>query len=353
MKVILGQGARPHEEYLDFARQLGLEGVQFNTPDLPGDARWELDDLIGLRRACEERGLGLEAIENLPNSFYERAMLGLPGRDEEIENVCATITNLGRAGVPVLGYNFMPTSVWRTALASVGRGGAVVTEFDLTVAENPEFADRVLIARRDQRVEDAKDSWQRGAYLVDGARATDEDMWDNYLYFARAVLPVAEAAGVRLALHPDDPPVPSLGGVARIFRSVDALKRASEALPSSAWALQLCLGTVSEMGGEPAVLEAIEYFGPRDQIAYVHFRDVIGTVPSFRETFLGEGNFDPVRVIETLVRCGFAGCLLDDHTPALIGDSAYGHRGRAHAIGFLQGILATIQADHNPPAAAP
>jgi len=346
MRVILGQGARPHREYLDFACQLGLEGVQFNTPDLPGAARWELDDLLALRAACEARGLRLEAIENLPNSFYERAMLGLPGRDEDIENVCATIANLGRAEVPILGYNFMPTSVWRTALASVGRGGALVTEFDLEIAEDPALADRVLIARRDQRVEDSKDSWQQGAHIVEGVRANDADMWDNYLYFARAVLPVAEAAGVRLALHPDDPPVPSLGGVARIFRSVDALKSAAEALPSPAWALQLCLGTVSEMGGEPAVIEAIEHFGPRDQIAYVHFRDVIGTVPSFRETFLGEGNFDPVRVIQALARAGFTGCLLDDHTPALTGDSPYGHRGRAHAIGFLQGVLATI--DHRP-----
>jgi mannonate dehydratase len=345
MRVALGQGVRPQAEYLDFARQLGLEGVQFNTPGLPGESRWEFDDILALRRACEARGLRLEAIENLPNRFYQRAMLGLPGRDEEIENVRATIANLGRAGVPVLGYNFMPTSVWRTAILPAGRGGALVTEFDLAVAQDPDRVDQVLIARRDQRVEDAKDSWQRGAHLVTGSRATDDEMWDNYRYFAQAVLPVAEAVGVRLALHPDDPPVPELAGVARIFRSVEALKRAAEVASSPAWTVQLCLGTVSEMGGQSAVLESIEHFGPRGQIAYVHFRDVIGTVPSFRETFLGEGNFDPVRVIRTLARSGFDGFLIDDHTPALVGDSAYGHRGRAHAIGYLQGILATLDSD--------
>ena len=345
MRVALGQGVRPDAEYLDFARQLGLTGVQFNTPDLPGDARWELDDIVALRETCEARGLRLEAIENLPNRFYERAMLGRPGRDEEIENVRATIASLGRAGVPVLGFNFMPTSVWRTALVAAGRGGAVITEFDLSVAEDPAQADRVLIARRDQRVDDAKDSWQRGAHLATGAHATDAEMWDHYAYFMEAVLPVAEEAGVRLVLHPDDPPVPELAGVARIFRSVEALKRAAEVVPSPAWAVQLCLGTVSEMGGEAAVLEAVEHFGPRGQIAYVHLRDVTGTVPSFQETFLGEGNFDPVRVIRTLARVGFTGFLLDDHTPALVGDSAYGHRGRAHAIGYLQGILAALGAD--------
>jgi len=348
MRVVLGQGARPQDDYLAFASQLGLRGVQFNTPDLPGTARWELSDIVALEQECAARGLHLEAIENMPNSFYERAMLGLPGRDEDIENVCATIRNLGKAGVPVLGYNFMPASVWRTALAPIGRGGAVVTAFDLEAADDPEFLENVLVARRDKRPEDAKDSWQRGAHFILKRTVSDDEMWDNYLYFARAVFPVAEDAGVRLALHPDDPPVPALGGIARIFRSVDALERAAELVDSEAWALELCLGTVSEMGGEPDVLRAIEYFGPRGQIAYVHFRDVIGTVPRFREAFLGEGNFDPVRVIRALRRVGFDGFLIDDHTPELIGDSSYGHRGRAHAIGLMQGILMAIAAEDDP-----
>lgn len=342
MRVVLGQGARPQDDYLNFASQLGLQGVQFNTPDLPGTTRWEVADILALKRACAARGLRLEAIENMPNAFYERAMLGLPGRDEEIKNVCATIRNLGEAGVPVLGYTFLPASVWRTGLAPIGRGGAVVSEFDLETANDPEFTRNVLVARRDKRPEDAKDSWQRGAHFALEHAVSDDEMWDNYLYFARAVFPVAEAAGVRLALHPDDPPVPMLGGVARIFRSVEALKRASELVDSRAWALELCLGTVSEMGGEPAVLEAIEHFGSRGEIAYVHFRDVIGTVPCFREAFLGEGNFDPVRVIRALRRVGYDGFLIDDHTPELIGDSPYGHRGRAHAIGLMQGILMAI-----------
>src|SRR5271169_5333736 len=102
MRIVLGQAARATEEYLAFASQLGATGVQLNTPDLPGERRWELKDLVALREKVEGYGLRLEAIENVPNQFYENAMLGRAGRDEEIENMAATITNIGKAGIPVL-----------------------------------------------------------------------------------------------------------------------------------------------------------------------------------------------------------------------------------------------------------
>jgi mannonate dehydratase len=320
-------------------------GVQFNTPDLPGDQRWELDDLIGLRTRVESYGLRLEAIENIPNQFYEKAMFGLDGRDEEIDNVAATVRNLGRAGIPALGFHWMPASVWRTDLAPVGRGGAVVSAFDLTFSEEAGNADRILVARRDRRVEDQKDSWSRGALFDVPVQVGDQDMWSNFEYFIKALGPVAEEAGVRLALHPDDPPVPELAGVARIFRSVDALERAVGIWPGPGFAIELCLGTVSEMGGEQAVLDAVRYLGPRDKIAYVHLRDVRGTVPSFVECFLGEGNYNPARVIRELHRVGYDGFILDDHTPAMVGDSAYGHRGRAFALGYIQGLIEMMELD--------
>ena len=167
------------------------------------------------------------------------------------------------------------------------------------------------------------------------------------------MLPVAEQAGVRLALHPDDPPVEvPLGGAARIFTSPGAMIGAHQAARGSpAWGIGLCLGTVSEMGGERSVNEVIDYFGPRGAICYVHFRDVQGTVPSFRECFLGEGNYDPAAVLRRLAASGFDGFLIDDHVPAMVGDpgtwgdtssAAYCSRGRAHAIGYLQGLLRAL-----------
>lgn len=345
MRIGVGQAARATDEYLAFASQLGVSGVQLNTPDLPGERRWDVGDLIALREKVEGYGLELEAIENVPNAFYEDAMLGRPGRDEDIENVAATIRNMGTAGIPILGFNWMPASVWRTDLSPVGRGGAVVSGFDLAIAEDDGQADKVLVARRDRRVEDQKDSWSRGALFDIPGPRSDADMWSAYEYFVDALVPVAEEAGVRLALHPDDPPVASLGNVARIFRSVDALKRAVEISPGPGFGIELCLGTVSEMGGEEAVLEAIRFLAPRHKIAYVHLRDVKGTVPEFVECFLGEGNYRPARVIRELRQHGFDGFILDDHTPALIGDSPYGHRGRAFALGYIQGLIDMMELD--------
>lgn len=345
MRIAVGQAARATDEYLDFGSQLGVAGAQFNTPDLPGEQRWELADLVALRERVESRGLVLEAIENIPNHFYEKVMLGLPGRDEEIEHVIATVRNIAKAGIPILGFNWMPNSVWRTDLSPTGRGGAVVSGFDLSLVEERSREGKLLVARRDRRVEDRKDSWSEGAMYDLGVERTDQEMWENYEYFAGAVVPVAEEAGIVLALHPDDPPVPSLGGIARIFRSVNALVRAADLSPGPGFGFELCLGTISEMGGEAAVLQAIRSLGPRGKITYVHLRDVKETVPAFVECFLGEGNYRPAAIIRELRRVGFDGFILDDHTPALVGDSPYGHRGRAFALGYIKGLIDMMDLD--------
>jgi len=337
MRVIAGQSPSITDEFLAYARQLGLSGVQVNTPDLPGAERWEYSDLVAMRKACEDAGLRLEAIENIPVSFYRRCMLGEPGRDREIENVKRTIENIARAGIPILGYHWMPLSVWRTSIAPDGRGGAVATTFDARIAEDPSRRSDIYFAARDERLDD---TWVRG--LPGKPRpVSTEQMWDNYLYFMERVLPAAEDSGLRLALHPDDPPTPHLDGVARIFSSVQGLAKAAALFPSQCWAVDLCLGTVSEMGGQAAVMEAIAVLGPLGKIAYVHLRDVIGTVPRFSECFLGEGNYDPVAVLKALRDVGFDSFILDDHVPRVVGDSDYGHRARAYTIGYIQGLLRT------------
>ncbi|MFF4753829.1 mannonate dehydratase [Streptomyces sp. NPDC002514] len=317
-----------------FAHQLGLAGVQLHTPDvLPGrDGFWSLAELRALRERCDGDGLAIDGLENVPLAHFWKVQRGLPGRDEQIENYQRTIRNLAAVGIDLLGYNFLATYVWRTEMSAQGRGGALVTAFDL--ADVP--AGNALAGYR-----------LTPHHPVDEPITADR-MWANHQYFLDAVLPVAEEVGVRLALHPDDPPTDEpLGGIARIFTSPDALVRArGQAGGSPSWGLNLCLGTVSEMAGEQSVNEVIDRLGP--VIFYVHFRDVRGTVPSFRECFLGEGNFDPARVIRRLDDAGFDGFLIDDHVPAMIGDvdtwgdissEAYCSRGRAHAIGYLQGVL--------------
>ena len=299
---------------------------------LPGDHQWEYEDLLALRLKTEEHGLKFEAIENVPLHFYDKVMLGLPGRDEQLEHYCATIRNMGRAGIPILGYHFTPNSVWRTPPAE-GRGGARVTAFDMAQVEAATPAEqRAFAVVRSAAIDEQ---------FAAGRVVSAAEMWENYAYFLNAVLPVAESSHVTLALHPDDPPVPALGGIARIFKSVDDFKQGYDLSGGSpAWALDLCLGCCSEMpGGATNVQEMIEYFVPKGRIAYVHFRDVQGTVPQFAECFIGEGNYNAAATMRLLQARGFTGFLLDDHVPQMEGDTGWGHRGRAHAIGYMQGLL--------------
>ncbi|MEZ4562295.1 MAG: mannonate dehydratase [Thermomicrobiales bacterium] len=327
MRIAIGNFPVASDERLTFAKQLGLNGVVLNTPQLPATQRWEyMDiphearrweylDLVELRTRCENHGLRLEAIENVPIDFYDKIMLGLPGRDEQLENYQAIIRNMGAAGIPILGYHWMPNTVWRTSFSTPGRGGADCTAFDMALVEH--------------------------APLTHGRVFDADEMWANYAYFMRAVMPVAEEAGVTLALHPDDPPVPMLGGIARLFGTRAGLERAFAIAPSANHGLDLCLGSWSETGED--VIETIEHFGALDRIVYVHFRDVQGTVPKFQECFLGEGNYDPVAVMLALKRTGFTGFILDDHTPRVVDDTLWCHRGRAHETGYLQGLLAAIE----------
>jgi len=164
------------------------------------------------------------------------------------------------------------------------------------------------------------------------------------------VLPIAEASGVRLALHPDDPPLETLGGISRLFWNHTCLRDVVDDFGSSpGFGLEFCLGTVSEMGpgADTLLLEFVE----RNAVAYVHFRDVRGYVPRFEEAFLGEGNLDVVGLLRRLIDADFDGFLIDDHVPLLDGDpeigddwvkSPYAFRGRAYANGFLQGMVKAL-----------
>lgn len=335
MRIAIGQFNQLTEDKLRFAQQIGVRGVQMNTPQLPGDTHWQATDLRALVDKCNAYDLTLEAIENVPIHFYDKVMLGLPGRDEQISHYQATIRAMSSAGIPILGFHWMPNSVWRTDRRAPGRGDARVTRFDMSDIDAAGGAE-AYVMKRDERMSTM--------VVQDEPLLTHDQMWENYEYFMRAVLPVAEENGVRLALHPDDPPVPMLGGVPRIFGSVEGFEKGMEIANSSAWGLDLCLGCCSEMpGGKLDVMRMIERFGPIGKIFYVHFRDVQGNVPAFQECFIGEGNYNPAEVMLALKRVGFDGFLLDDHVPHMDDDSDWQHRGRAHAIGYMQGLMRMME----------
>ncbi|WP_313691830.1 mannonate dehydratase [Halorarum halobium] len=324
MRVGVGQFMHPTEERLRYIKQLGVDDIQLNMYETPlladsenplsGAEKWEYEELLHLRTRINDAGLRLNAIENVPLSFYDDVMLGREGREEQLENVKETIRNVGRVGIPVLGYHWAPNGVWRSATNRKIRGGATTTAF-----ERSEMGDVPLSFDREY---------------------TEAELWDNYEYFIEEVLPVAEEAGVSLALHPNDPPIESIGGVPLLFRNFESFQRAMDLYETDNHGLNLCLGTWSEMHED--LFDVIEYFGSRDEILYVHYRDVEGKVPAFTETFVDEGNYDEYEVLEALRNVGFSGMMIPDHVPKLEGDEPWKHRGRAYTVGYLKGMLKSL-----------
>ena len=317
MRLGLGSVSEVTDEILAFGAQVGATDVVVAEQAVPSEkGYYDYLDLLHMRTRIEDSGLKLFAIENIPPEHCDKILAGLPGRDEQIENWCRSLTNMGKAGIPVLGYHFMVLSVWRTSNTTPGRGQARVTSFDYDLVKD--------------------------APLTELGEISDDQMWDNYTYFLKAVMPVAEKAGVKMCLHPDDPPISPIAGVARIFRSHESLKRLTEIVPSDYNGLEFCQGTVSEMPED--VLEAIRYFGSRDKIFYVHFRNVSGPVPTFDETFIDEGHVDMLEAMKLYKEIGFDGPMIDDHSPMVVQDPGYGYRSRAYSLGYMRALMDAVEA---------
>ncbi len=316
MRPGFGQFNVATPEFLQFAAQYGATDVLLNTPLLPGADRWELADLVKLRLSVEQWGLKLTALENVPTRFYDHIMLGGPNRDQQIENMIYTVRNIARAGIPIFGYNWMPSHVWRTPPAMI-RGGAVATAYDHSLGSQlPLTHDR--------------------AY-------SEEEMWTHLEEWIRIITPVAEEEGIRLGIHPCDPPVESLGGIPQLLRSFDAYKRLVEIYPSDANAIEFCQGSFAEMSDSVDIYEKIRYFGSRKKILYVHFRNVSGTVPKFHEEFVNTGYVDMFKAMQIYHEVGFDGFFIDDHVPQTFQDTAWGHLGRAFANGYIQGLIEAVK----------
>ncbi|MFN8523891.1 MAG: mannonate dehydratase [Chloroflexota bacterium] len=316
MRIAIGLPSDATEEHLIFAKQLGCDSVVLATPArLPGSERWEYEDLVRLRQWVESYGLRIEAIQNTPHSFWMKVRLGEAGREAELENYLQTIRNVARAGIPVLAHNFRPHPLYRTS-TELGRGSAEVTVY-----------------RRSELKPE----------LTFGREISAEEMWANYEYFAVPASLAAEEAGIRIAVHPDDPNDVPVGGVARIFSTFEGFERASQMIKSKAWGLLFCIGCWTEMGGTENVLRGIRHFGPQGRLVYVHFRDIKGTVDDFRECFLGEGVLDVVAAMKALKEVGFTGPIIDDHAPRMLGDDDPWHfRARSYQTGYLMGLMRAV-----------
>ena len=332
MKIILGAIKEFNDDALIMARQLGAEGFHFNTPPIAtsDEQFWSERSLRWLKEYTEKFELKLEMIENVPIRFFDKILLGLDGRDEQIENYIKTLHNMGKVGIPILGHHFCPTWAWRTSITTPTRGGATCTAFDAEQAKAGVNAYTVSA----KHMVDLKSS---------GCVPTAESLWKNYEYFVKAVMPEAEKAGVKLIVHPSDPPLREVAGVERIFISPDDFRRAEKIANSEAFGINFCIGTFSQLGGEETVMEMIDEFVTRGKVHMVHFRDVQGTVEHFQECFLGDGRMNPARVMKALYDAGYQGLMLDDHVPFLTGDTRWGHTARSNAFGYLRGMLKVLQ----------
>ena len=288
-------------------------GVKHGVIRLPEDDCFDPTDLSQIKDVTNRflsRGITPLIVEPLPNALHDHIKAGDEMKDECIEKFIKLMKNLKETTIDTVCFNFMAHYGWtRTSSELPERGGAKVTGFKL---------------------ENFKD---------DGTVISKERIWSNYEYFIKAVIPYAERYGIKLALHPDDPPLSSLGGVARIFTSLDAIKRGINTVKSENLGVTFCQACYYLMGED--VESAAKELA--DKIFFIHFRNVRGNKFDFSETFHDNGEIDMARLMRVYTESGINVPIRVDHVPTLLGEdigqAGYDALGRLFAIGYLKGII--------------
>jgi mannonate dehydratase len=355
MKV--GLGLYRHmltRDYYDFARQAGCThliihlvdyfnqgatnprnnqptGAKYDPWGVAGDPEklWTAGEMTRMRNEIEDAGLQLAAIENLDPAHWHDILLDGPLRSKHIENVKTIVRRMGESGIPVLGYNFSLAGVCGRVTTRSGRGNAITLGMDGPADDEPVPNGMIWNMVYDQKAPPGT--------LPPISR---EELWRRLQRFLEEVLPVAEQSGVRLAAHPDDPPMPTMRRQPRLVYQPYMYQKLIDLAPSPSNALELCVGTIAEMS-EGNAYDAVDNYSKQGKIAYLHLRNVVGKVPHYRETFIDEGDVDMIRILSILKRNHFDGVIIPDHTPQM-SCAAPWHAGMAHTMGFILAAKAML-----------
>lgn len=310
------------EEDLTFAKQMGVEYVNIPT----GGEKATLENFVRLKQKVDAAGLKVWNIGNSNVHNMPEVTLNLPGRDQKIEEYKQYLRNLAKAGIFYTTYAHMGNGIWSSERETT-RGGAPARAF---------------------RQETAKGIWAGKTFegpLTHGRKYSKEEIWENYTYFIKQVVPVAEETGIRIGIHPDDPPVPELGGVPRcIFGNFDGYMKALDIANSPNIGVCLCCGTWLEGGKYTGkdVVSAAREFAKLGKLWKIHFRNVTGPIPYFVETFVDNGYMDMSKIMKALVESDFRGVVIADHVPNMVGGRLVGW---AYSIGYIKALLARANAD--------
>jgi mannonate dehydratase len=308
-KLCAQSSAKPTDDELLFLKQLGAQYVSVgSTPDLR-----TAEGFQQIKKRYADAGITVWNIGNTDVHNMPEVTLNLPGRDRKVEEYKQYLRNLGKAGIYYTTYAHMANGIWNSGRSTIR--GSSGREFDMA------SPNKVGVWAGTQFHEP----------LSHGREYTKDEIWANYTYFIKQVAPVAEEVGVRIGIHPDDPPAPILAGVPRcIFSNFEGYKRAMEIANSPNVGICLCCGTWLEggpqlTGKDPE--EMIRYFGA-EKIWKIHFRNVSAPLPHFVETFMDNGYYDMYKIMKALHDVNYDGIVILDHTPGMQGghnaEQAYG-----------------------------
>lgn len=293
----------------DFAKQCGVNDGVIRLPeddefDICDKSHWQ-----SVYKTFTDYGIKPRVIEPMPNRLHDHIKTGDQKRDEAIDQVIKMLPVMDSLDLRIICFNFMAHVGWcRTSFEVIERGGALVTGFN---------------------VDDYKET---------APEITEKQLWDNYAYFIKAVMPYAERYGIKFALHPDDPPIPKLGNVSRIMVSHENIKKAIAIGHSDNLGVTLCQACYQMMGED--LYEVIPEL--KEKIFFVHFRNATGNKYHFHETFHDNGDIKMGEILSLYEQCGIDVPVRVDHVPAMAGEmetSGYTALGRLYAIGYLKGLL--------------